>query len=140
MIDGISRTTSTAIVSRAVQNRPAIATQRQDSAGGNIYDFTNMSRKEFDSLWQNGNVPLKIPLLILPSEGLDLTKDTKAQLDAAYDKNIDFIGHFQKLIEHQKSLPNTDTNQQTLKLYEDTLNTLASLQGKAMELGIRIDV
>ena len=140
MIDGISRTKSAAIISRAVQNRPAIATQRQDSAGGNIYDFTNMSRKEFDSLWQNGKVPLKIPPLILPSEGLDLTKDTKAQLDAAYDKNIDFIGHFQKLIEHQKSLPNTDTNQQTLKLYEDTLNTLASLQGKAMELGIRVDV
>lgn len=140
MIDGISRTTSAAIVSRAVQNRPTIATQRQDSAGGNIYDFTNMSRKEFDSLWQNGNVPLKIPPLILPSEGLDLTKDTKAQLDAAYDKNIDFIGYFQKLIEHQKSLPNTDTNQQTLKLYEDTLNTLASLQGKAMESGIRVDV
>ena len=95
MIDSISHTKSTAISSRAVQSRPAIATQRQDSASENIYDFTNMSRKEFDGLWQNGKLPLKIPPLILPTEGLDLTKDTKAQLDATYDKKIDFIGHFQ---------------------------------------------
>lgn len=139
MIDGISHTKSAAIVSKAVQKRPMIATQRQDSAGGNLYDFTNMSRKEFDRLWQNGKVPLKIPPLILPTEGLDLTKDTKAQLDAAYDKKIDFIGHFQKLIEHQKSLPNADTNQQTLKLYEDALNTIRSLHGKAMEFGIWVE-
>ena len=54
-------------------------------------------------------------------------------------KKIDFIGHFQKLIEHQKSLPNTEANQQTLKLYEDTLKALTSLQGKSMQAGIRAE-
>lgn len=51
MIDSISRAKPTEIIARVAQNRPPIAAQRQDGATHTVYDFTNMSRKEFDSLW-----------------------------------------------------------------------------------------
>ena len=72
------------------------------------YDFTNISRSEFDALWKSGEIDIDFPPLILPEGGLDITKDTKAQADAVYENKINFIEYFEKAITYRKTLAPTE--------------------------------
>ncbi len=127
-------------------NRQNVAAEGKEiaaSAANNLpqnYDFTNMSRREFDQLWKAGEIKMDLPPLIVPEGGLDLTKDTKAQMDAVYDNKINFIEYYQKSIEFQESLPQTEINQSTLEHYEAGLNALMELQGKTRQSGIDVEV
>lgn len=127
--------------SRGAAARQDFAAQRHEAAAGdrirqNTNDFSDMSRSEFDSLWRDGEIDMRLPPLVLPSTGLDLTKDTKAQMEAVYDQQIDFIQHFQNRIEFQKTLPRTETNQTALKLYEDGLSLLTDLSDESMRSSV----
>ncbi len=102
------------------------------------YDFTNISRKEFNALWKSGEIDIDFPPLILPEGGLDITKDTKAQADAVYENKINFIEYFEKAITYQKTLPSTEANKQALEHYERGLSSLVELQGKARQPSIDI--
>ncbi len=132
---------STNSVSR--QNVAAEGKEIAASAANNLpqnYDFTNMSRREFDRLWKAGEIKMDLPPLVVPEGGLDLTKDIKTQVDAVYDNKINFIEYYQKSIEFQKSLPQTEINQRTLEHYETGLNALMDLQGKTRQSGIDVEV
>lgn len=126
---------------RVAGGRQDFFAQRHETAAGDriqqkAYDFNDMSRSEFDSLWRDGKIDVRLPPLVMPSNGLDLTKDTKAQMEAAYNEQIDFIQHFQNWIEFQKTLPKTETNQTALKLYEDGLSLLTDLNGESMRSSV----
>ena len=99
--------------------------------GATSYDFTNMSRREFDALWKAGEIDMDLPPLILPSEGIDLTKNTKLQMDAVYDRKINYIEYFEGRIKYQQSLPKTQEHQKALDHYTKSLNVLLSLQGNS---------
>lgn len=102
------------------------------------YDFTNISRSEFDALWKSGEIDIDFPPLILPEGGLDITKDTKAQADAVYENKINFIEYFEKAITYRKTLAPTEENRQALEHYERGLSSLIELQGKARQPNIDI--
>ena len=126
---------------RACTNRQNLTCHRQIAAGGehgkkSAYDFTNMSRQEFDSLFRDSKISVRIPPLILPSSGLDLTGDTKIQLDSVYREKIDFIAHFREMVDYQKSLPDSEANRTALQYYENGFDVLSSLQGKAVKSSI----
>lgn len=124
--------------SRVVAGRQEFSAQRHEAAAEartdqKSYNFNDMSRSEFDSLWREGKVDMRLPPLILPSNGLDLTKDTKAQMEAVYDEKIDFIQHFQQRMEFQNTQPSTEANRVALKFYEDGLNILNNLKGETIK-------
>lgn len=100
------------------------------SGSGNTIDFTNMSRREFDELFKAGVIDMDIPPRILPLEGLDISKSIKEQMNAVYDKKINYIEYFEGRIEYQKSLPVTQDQQKMFGHYKESLNALLSLQGE----------
>ena len=65
-------------------------------------DFTNMTPNEFEELTKSGRFP-ELPPLVLP-KGLDLTQDSKVQMDASLNTKVNYIELIQKQIEFNKSV------------------------------------
>jgi hypothetical protein len=81
-------------------------------------DFTNMSPNEFNELYKSGHFA-ELPPIVLPS-GLDLTKDTKSQMDASLDTKVNYVELVQKQIEFEKSVGNnTDYLMKQLNLMKN---------------------
>ncbi|MGO3300737.1 MAG: hypothetical protein ACTILD_08560 [Pseudoalteromonas sp.] len=76
-----------------------------------------MSRRKYNQLVKAGEVPLGY--IIFPTEGIDLTSNTKAQMEAVQDEKINFIDYYQNRIAYQES-----TDQPT----ENFHDVLADLQ------------
>lgn len=98
------------------------ATNEQDT--NNVYDFTNMSRREYNQLVKAGEVPLGY--IVFPADGIDLTSNTKAQMEAVQDEKINFIDYYQNRIAYRESTGQSTEN------FRDVLTDLQKLQGKAM--------
>lgn len=108
---------------KAAQLAPALqTTSEQDS--GDEYDFTNMSRREYNQLVKAGVVPLGY--VVLPADGIDLTSNPKAQMQAVQDEKINFIDYYQNRISYRESTGQSTEN------FRDVLADLQKLQGKAM--------
>lgn len=107
-----------------------VSQNASESVSTSNYDFTSISRREFDELWKAGEIDMDLPPLILPSEGIDITKDMKLQMDAVYDKKINYIEYFEKRIDYQQSLPATPEQRKVLDHYKESLSVLLSLQGE----------
>lgn len=65
-------------------------------------DFTNMTPNEFGELTKSGRFS-ELPPIALP-KGLDLTKDTKAQMEASLDTKFNYIDMVEKDIAFNKSV------------------------------------
>lgn len=70
-------------------------------------DFTNMTPNEFGELTKSGRFP-ELPPIVLP-KGLDLTKDSKPQMEASLNTKVDYINMIQKQIEFNKSIGESTT-------------------------------
>ena len=105
------------------QLTPALQTKNQQGSG-DVYDFTNMSRREYNQLVKAGEVPLGY--VVLPADGIDLTSNTKAQMQAVQDEKINFIDYYQNRIFYRESTGQSTEN------FRDVLADLQKLQGKAM--------
>ena len=110
----------------ALSNRREPIDQRQ----ANSFDFTNVSRTELNDLVKLGVLNFADIPLMLPEGGLDLTKDTKAQMDAVMDKKVDIIRHIEDRIESRESYGKPTDR------YDNMLHTLLSLQGQPMQPSI----
>lgn len=105
------------------QLAPALQTKNQQGSG-DVYDFTNMSRQEYNQLVKAGEVPLGY--VVLPADGIDLTSNTKAQMQAVQDEKINFIDYYQNRISYRESTGQSTEN------FRDVLADLQKLQGKAI--------
>ncbi len=65
-------------------------------------DFTNMTPNEFGELVKSGRFP-ELPPIVLP-KGLNLTNDTKAQMEASLNTKVNYIELVQKEIDFNKSI------------------------------------
>jgi hypothetical protein len=106
---------------KAEQHSPAHQT-RSEQGSGDVYDFTNMSRREYNQLVKAGEVPLGY--VVLPADGIDLTSNTKAQMEAVQDEKINFIDYYQNRISYRESTGQSTEN------FRDVLSDLQKLQGK----------
>lgn len=89
-----------------------------------VYDFTNMSRREYNQLVKAGEVPLGY--IIFPADGIDLTSNTKTQMEAVQDEKINFIDYYQNRIAYRESTDQPTEN------FRDVLADLQKMQGKAI--------
>lgn len=89
-----------------------------------VYDFTNMSRRAYNQLVKAGQVLLGY--VVLPAGGIDLTSNTKAQMEAVQDEKINFIDYYQNRIAYRESTGQSTEN------FRDVLADLQKLQGKAV--------
>lgn len=142
-ISGVSHANTQNFVSRDNRERQEISGQRQEAAAElsikhKTPSFREMSRSEFDSLIREGKIDMRLSPLILPSSGLDLTKDTKAQMESVYEQKIDFIAHFHKRVEFQKTQPGTEPNREALRFYTEGLNMLTKLQVELEESNLNV--
>ncbi|WP_166423615.1 hypothetical protein [Paraglaciecola sp. 20A4] len=108
----------------AQQYPPAFRTTNEQDTS-DVYDFTNMSRREYNQLVKAGEVPLGY--IALPTEGIDLTSNTKAQMEAVQDEKINFIDYYQNRIAYRESTGQSTEN------FRDVLADLQKLQGKAID-------
>ena len=69
-----------------------------------------------------GEVPLGY--VVLPADGIDLTSNTKAQMEAVQDEKINFIDYYQNRISYRESTGQSTEN------FRDVLSDLQKLQGK----------
>lgn len=132
VIDAANTATLTRYMTPPSQDRQDIASFQNGLAdhgksSNEAYDFTRMSRREFYDVWREEQPGAHFPL-ILPSDGLDLTKDTKTQMESAYDQKINFLEHFEQRVTYQKTASASGADQSTLNHYENTLSTIMSLQ------------
>ncbi len=65
-------------------------------------DFTSMTPNEFGELTKSGRFS-ELPPLVLP-KGLDLTQNSKVQMDASLNTKVNYIELIQKQIEFNKSV------------------------------------
>lgn len=86
------------------------------------FDFTSISPNELGEAVKSGELSLMDVPVILPPEGLDLTKDTKAQMDAFSNQKIDFIQYLKERIDYRKSVG------QSTEMFENSLNKVIALQ------------
>lgn len=70
-------------------------------------DFTNMTPNEFGELTKSGRFPELLPI-VLP-KGLDLTKDSKIQMESSLNTKVNYIDMLQKQIEFNKSIGESTT-------------------------------
>lgn len=95
-----------------------------DQSTSEVYDFTNMSRREYNQLVKAGEVPLGY--IIFPADGIDLTSNTQAQMEAVQDEKINFIDYYQNRIAYRESTGQPTEN------FRDVLADLQKMQGKAI--------
>lgn len=79
-----------------------------------------MSRRKYNQLVKAGEVPLGY--IIFPTEGIDLTSNTKAQMEAVQDEKINFIDYYQNRIAYQESTDQPTEN------FRDVLANLPTCQ------------
>ncbi|GAC32324.1 hypothetical protein [Paraglaciecola polaris] len=103
---------------------PQTATLTDPATKNETYDFTSMSRREYNQLVKAGEVPLGY--IVLPSDGIDLTSDTKAQMEAVQDEKMNFIDYYKSRISYRESTGQSTEN------FRDVLADLQKLQGKPM--------
>ncbi|MGO2476867.1 MAG: hypothetical protein ACTH7Q_00615 [Pseudoalteromonas sp.] len=91
-----------------------------------------MSRRKYNQLVKAGEVPLGY--IIFPTEGIDLTSNTKAQMEAVQDEKINFIDYYQNRIAYQESTdqPTENFRDVLANLPTCQLANLQKLQGKAI--------
>lgn len=111
---------------------PNLKQQEEQSValGTKTYDFTNMSRREYETLWQSGVLGEDLPPLILPKSGIDLTGahgGVQQQMDAVYDEKINYVDFLEGRITYNKS-ENLPT-----EYVEQALETLLAFQGKNLQ-------
>ncbi len=70
-------------------------------------DFTNITPNEFAELTKSGCFS-ELPPIVLP-KGLDLTNDSKAQMEASLETKVNYIDMIQKQIEFNKSVGESTT-------------------------------
>lgn len=89
------------------------------------YDFTNMSRNEYAQLVKAGK--LELGTIIFPKGGIDLTGDTKAQMEAVKDEKINYVDYLKGRIEYRKSIG------ESREPYQNTLNEILKLHGTSKD-------
>lgn len=103
---------------------PQMATLTDAPANNETYDFTNMSRREYNQLVKAGEVPLGY--IVLPSDGIALSSDTKAQMEMVQEEKINFIDYYKSRISYRESTGQSTEN------FNDVLADLQKLQGKPL--------
>ena len=85
------------------QSQPTIAEPKSNSTTSKSpVDFTNMTPNEFGELVKSGQFS-ELPPILLP-KGLDLTKDSSAQMEASLNTKVNYIELVQKQIDFNKSI------------------------------------
>lgn len=78
-----------------------------DSTASSTVDFTSMTPNEFSQLVKSGRFP-EPPPFVLPKK-IDLTKDTKLQIEALNNAKMNYIDLIQKKIDFNKSIGESTT-------------------------------
>lgn len=141
-ISGVFSTSVQEVTGTTLSTRQGVAAPSKaesvTSVESSTYDFTDMSRREVDQLVKSGVMDL--PPLVLPEEGLDLTGDVKAQMDAVYDNKINFIDRFKKSIDFLQTHASTQASRNMLHRYQSSLNEMLALQGQTRSSGVDVSV
>ena len=96
------------------------AKSRDEPKGHNL---TATTVQEFHDLWISGDLGLSgLPPIILPSAGIDLTQDTRAQMEAARHEKFDAFEWVTQRIDFLRSV-----NQSTAQ-YDEILSALRGFQ------------
>jgi hypothetical protein len=98
-----TQTKQTSVTPQSAENIiPSIATKSDSTVSKTPVDFTNMSPNEFNELYKSGHFA-ELPPIVLPS-GLDLTKDTKSQMESSLDTKFNYVDIVEKEIAFNKSV------------------------------------
>lgn len=98
-----TQTKQTTVTPQSSENIIPTATTKSDATALKTpVDFTNMTPNEFNELYKSGRFT-ELPPIALP-KGLDLTKDTNAQMEASLNTKFNYIDLIQKQIDFNKSI------------------------------------
>ena len=136
--EGLIRSSPQEPMPTEAANTQQLYTLSQQDIAARQYDFTSMSRSEYDEMWNNGELGIELPPTITSKEGLKLTNEMKAQMDSAYDEKINYIEHYENTIKHYKTQPASAANVSALDRAQRSLNKLLDLQGSARQPRVNI--
>ena len=92
----------TSVTPPSAENIIPTATKFDSTVLKTPVDFTNMTPNEFNELYKSGHFA-ELPPIALPS-GLDLTKDSKSQMEASLDTKFNYVDMVEKEITFNKSV------------------------------------
>ena len=95
-----AQTKQTSVTPPSTENITPTATKSDSTVLKTPVDFTNMTPNEFNELYKSGHFA-ELPPIVLPS-GLDLTKDTKSQMDSSLDTKFNYVDIVEKEITFNK--------------------------------------
>lgn len=81
---------------------PATSTPKTNSVSSGV-NFANITPNEFNELYKSGRFS-ELPPIALPAAGLDLTTDTKKQMDTSLDTKMNYVDMVQKQIAFNQSI------------------------------------
>lgn len=136
--EGLIRSAPQGVISTEASNSQQLYALPQQDIAQRHYDFTSMSRSEYDEMWNNGELGIELPPTVTSKEGLKLTNEMKAQMDSAFDEKINYIEHYENTIKHYKAQLPSAANISALDRAQRSLNKLMDLQGAARQPRVNI--